>query len=125
MKANEVLNFFSTDAEICGGTTENAGKFYWEISRDRNESIESRKGSKNDRFLLTLGRKLPGTKAHAKHWMDCGGLVEIISGHDIWQVLQYCEKIGFEPEFRPTKSGKFVRITDREGLAKAIKAYFA
>lgn len=57
MKANEVIEMFSTEYDICGGTSKNAGKFYWQIAKEREDSIESKKGSKNDRFALQLGRR--------------------------------------------------------------------
>lgn len=106
MKANEVIeNIFSTQY-------------------DRGDSIESKKGSKNDRFLLTLGRLLPGTKIHAEFWIKNGNPVDCISGHQIWPVLKYCEKIGFVPEFHKTKSGNFVRITNVKELVEAVKKFF-
>lgn len=124
MKANEVIEMFSTEYDICGGTSKNAGKYYWQIAKERGDSIESKKGSKNDRFLLTLGRLLPGTKIHAEFWIKNGNPVDCISGHQIWPVIKYCEKIGFVPEFHKTKSGNFVRITNVKELVEAVKKFF-
>lgn len=124
MKANEVIEMFSTEDCICGGTSSNAGKFYWQIAKERGDSIESKKGSKNDRFLLTIGRRLPGTKVHADFWIKNGHPIDCISELDIWPVLKYCEKIGFVPEFHKTKSGRFVRITNMKEFVEAVKKFF-
>lgn len=124
MKANEVIEMFSTEDRICIDTRNNTNKYYWQIVKERGDSIESKKGSSYDRFLLTIGERLPGTKIHAEFWINNGFPVGCISDFDIWPVLKYCEKIGFVPEFHKTKSGNFVRITNVKELVEAVKKFF-
>ena len=118
MKTSEVLNAWTTPNNFC----EPRNDYYFNLTSDSD--ILTKERAHEQKFLMSLGRKLPGTKAHAKFWITNGCVFDVISTHDIKPFSSFCEKIGFTPDFTFTKSKIFVRLTSTEGFSEAIKKYY-
>ena len=119
MTTQQVIEAWSTPYNYC----EPRDSYYFDL-RTNAEYITTKPRKHDQYMLMRLGRKLPGTKVHANFWLRNGCVFDLVSTHEIRPIEDYAKMIGFTPDYRFTKSGIFVRLTNSNELNAAIKAYF-
>lgn len=101
MKANEII--WSEKDNFIFNTNEHTGQY---------------------KFIMSLGRRLPATKAQAKHFVKEGICLDVLNNVDVDRVEKILNDAGFVGDYRFTKSKRWVRLQNNGDLHEAIKAKF-
>lgn len=76
------------------------------------------------KFVMGFGRRLPATKAQAKHFVKEGICLDVLNNIDVERVEKILNDAGFVGEYQYTKSKRWVRLQNNGDLHKAIRVKF-
>lgn len=76
------------------------------------------------KLLMSLGRCLPKTKAQAKYFMSNVNQLDVLNYDDVANIEALLSKHNLKGDYKPTKSGTWVRLTNINVLKEAIKKEF-
>lgn len=68
-------------------------------------------------LLLTIGRCFPSCKAQAIKWSN----FDVLNYDDVEVIENLLNKHGFEGNYKPTKSGQWVRLINQDDFKTALK----
>jgi hypothetical protein len=89
-----------------------------------NFNCNTREGRSHYKFVMSLGRCFPSTRAQAKYFVSEGICLSVLNGDDVEKVEAILNKHGFEGDYKFTKSKTWVRLQNHNELYKALKLEF-
>jgi len=119
MTTQEVIQAWTVEENNCKPRND----YYFNLHNGASD-IQTKSRIHDQYLLMSLGRKLPGTKTHAKFWLKNECIFDVVSTHDILPLLCYADTIKFTPCYRFTKSKSFARLTNHEQLNDCIRKHF-
>jgi hypothetical protein len=73
------------------------------------------------KFIMSLGRALPSTKAQAKFFLKEGINIGVLNSKDVETIEALLNKHGFEGKYKYTKSKTWVRLINQQDLQDALR----
>lgn len=77
------------------------------------------------KFIMSLGRCFPTTKAQAIYFLQQGAPLDVLNSRDVEVVEALLNKHGFKGAYRYTKSRSWVRLQNTAHLCESLKKEYA
>jgi len=89
-----------------------------------NFSCKSFPAKSHYKFIMTLGRAFPITKAQARYFVSENISLDVLNADDVEKVEFMLNKHGFEGNYKWTKSKTWVRLVNQSDLHESFKKEF-
>ena len=93
-------------------------------NQNYNFSCNQFKANSHYKFIMSMGRAIPTTKAQANFFVKNKISIDLLNSKDVDLIESMLNKHGMQGDYKFTKSKTWVRLLNNEDLHKAISLEF-